>query len=178
MLKENSSNIFSTNIKDYVAFGCIEIKFNQNNFIILPSILLHIPIVKENDGLYYSLCCEWNDVTYGSSVKKSFNRMLEKVTWSIEENIQNKSLASLFTEEGKMKSYKKIFNEMRDKWNTKNKINEREAKKIDLFLEKKNIINARTVDNKKVIFTSGEDGILAPLGEAEIDCKYLEKIVA
>ena len=156
--------MFSTSIKDYKALAYFEVSmdfkspkgnFNENYGF-------HVPVVQEQDGNFYALCLELNQVAYSHKIERSIERMHEFLTDFVSEVFDsNNNWVGIYDEMDE--EYFNIFHKLKGEYNR------RKAEKLTLYLQKSGDSEPGIIKNieKKEIFT-----INTKLGKVDIEKKY------
>ncbi len=71
----NDELVFSIREEDCKAICFFDVSFHLGGDPPVYNFGFHVPVILEDDGLYYALCWELNQVTYGSRIENAVKRM-------------------------------------------------------------------------------------------------------
>ena len=159
----STKEIFSKDESLYKAICFFDIDFDFQAF--KESFGVHVPVVLEDDGLYYALCIELNQVTYGSTISNALDRMSSLLEDLVDMSITGESDWAVLWEKSMDQDYNHIFH------NLKRKFNKDKAKKLSIYLKDRNSIEVKTFATKDIIHS-----IKSSLGEVKISQRYFELV--
>ena len=175
--KKNSQNfkqiksnvIFSTDLEKYTNICFFEISFNLTSNIHLNQTYgFHVPILQEEDGLYYALCIEANQVTYGSTTDNAIKRMNELLSLFVKDCLDGNGKWELFLAKPMSNIYLDIFHGLKIQHNKKM------ARQLDTFLSS----DSKNQQIEYEIETVTTNKVKGTLGMATVSQRYDDLLYA
>ena len=159
----NQKKIFSLDKKQYCALVYFEARYNyvKDSHKLEKKFDFHVPVVKEDDDNYYSLCIELDEVCYSSNLEKAIDRIQETIIDKMYIAAEAKKYSNLF-KSPMSKEYLNLFHELKQDYQIKNCI------EIDNFL-------IGLTKNKKIvpqIYNKVEKQILSSYGDIIVEKIY------
>ena len=167
-MEKKDNPIFSLDKKNYKALCFFRVYFVLRALdkpTRKASFDFRVPVVKEEDGLFYALCIEGNEVTYGSNSQNAINRMGELLLDFAQMTLDSKTNTDKFDwaefRNDKMsKKYLDIYNELYEEYD---KI---QAKKLVEYIQGSN--------NESIFREDGDPpkNISGRIGDASVEKIY------
>ncbi len=152
--------MFSLKQEDCKAICFFDVVFSVNGNPLEHSFGFHVPVILEADGLYYALCCEIDQIAYGSNIRNAVERMARVLSDFADYWLKGESDWEKFFEEPIDYAYLELFHRV------KQKLNIRVAVRFNQYLK-------NSTDNlDTVIEETKRYKIMSKLGEASISQRY------
>ncbi len=162
-----NGRIFTTDKKRYKTICFFEIIFTlqgQSGKRVEQVYGFHVPVVREDDGLFYALCIEANQVTYGSTTKNAIARMNDLISFFAQNSLNKEGSWEKFLSNQMDKIYLNIFHEVKLSISIEN------AKRLDGFIEH----DSPDSDIDHHVIHKIVSQIRGTLGSATISQKYID----
>ena len=154
--------IFSQDENKYKAICFFDIVFYLSSTNIEENFGVHVPILQEDDGLFYALCIELNQVTYGSNCNDAVERMGYLLQDLANMSLKGEADWNLLWEKPMDKIYFNIFHDLKTKYSQ-----DRAKSMTDYIHQNKDQVET-------VSFVTKDYNIKSRIAEVKISQRYLE----